>query len=516
MRPALLFLSSMSESASSSFASATERVLEIGARIEHSPSDRLIQTVFKRELDDQLPLFESMTWVDLAHTIVMIENKFIPIEAGRELIEALLHLQSCSGDFVPDPYKGDLYTNREAWLNEHSSSSHWLGAGRARREAITTAFHLKVREDLVNLSQALIDLGNTLVAKVIEFQGVIMPDYTYLQAAQPTTFGHYLLGFTYPLFRDLDRLYTLYGHINLSPAGCGSTTGSRIPQQRWRLGELLGFDGLVSHARDAMWQADLPIETAALLTSILINLDRLAEDLQIFATEEFGLIEVDDRHARASKIMPQKKNPFALTAIRGLANKMIGILASSAAFGRTPSGQPDNRLTLYGMIPNAIAETQDAANLMGEIIEYMTFNTKQAVTKINNGFVMAAELAEVLVMEYGFPFREAHRLAGTIVRHYLSRGNLQALTVEELAIFSEQITGHRIEMSQSALKHALNPEAAIAVRTEPGGVAPEAMATMLSECKLQLQSAANWHRGCQGSIQKMKDALFNTAKVYSA
>jgi len=133
MRPALLFLSSMSESASSSFASATERVLEIGARIEHSPSDRLIQTVFKRELDDQLPLFESMTWVDLAHTIVMIENKFIPIEAGRELIEALLHLQSCSGDFVPDPYKGDLYTNREAWLNEHSSSSHWLGAGRARQ-----------------------------------------------------------------------------------------------------------------------------------------------------------------------------------------------------------------------------------------------------------------------------------------------------------------------------------------------------------------------------------------------
>ncbi len=105
------------------------------------------------------------------------------------------------------------------------------------------------------------------------------------------------------------------------------------------------------HARDAMWQADLPIEAAAVLTAVLVNLDRLAEDLQIYATEEFALVELDDRHTRASKIMPQKKNPFALTHVRGVASTMIGTLAASAAASRTPSGQPDNRLPLYGMIP---------------------------------------------------------------------------------------------------------------------------------------------------------------------
>ena len=134
-----------------------------------------------------------------------------------------------------------------------------------------------------------------------------MPDYTYLQAAQPTTFGHYLLGFTYPLLRDLARLDCLLEKVNRSPLGCGSTNGSRLPQGREQLAELLGFADIIPHARDAMWQADLSIENTALLTACIVNLSRLAEDLQIFSTQEFALVELDDQHARASKIMPQKK-----------------------------------------------------------------------------------------------------------------------------------------------------------------------------------------------------------------
>ncbi|MGH8554298.1 MAG: lyase family protein, partial [Gammaproteobacteria bacterium] len=322
---------------------------------------------------------------------------------------------------------------------------------------------------------------------------------------------HYLLGFVYPILRDLDRIRALYWRVNQSPAGCGSTNGSRLPQNRGRLSELLGFDGLVIHARDAMWQADLPIEAAAVLTAVLINLDRLSEDLQIYATEEFALVELDDRHARASKIMPQKKNPFALTHVRGTASMMIGTLAASAAAGRTPSGQPDNRLPLYGLIPGAIEDTCDAVGLMGEVVSFLTFNDQRGRARLDHGFALATDLAEVLVLESGLDFRQAHRLVGHLVRRHLERGDFNQLTPDELAAAAEQVLGHRIEISPTALHNALDPEAAVSARTAPGSAAPEVVDAMIAQCEQILAKADAWTSDCRRQLQMAEDSLLRTA-----
>jgi argininosuccinate lyase len=491
--------------------SASEHVLEVGARLAVSPSERLVRAAFKKELDDQADLFEAMSLADIAHTLVMMEGGIIPREPGRELLAALLKLQERPADFIPDPARGDLYTNREAWLSEQSRASLWLGVGRARREATTTAFFIKLRVSLLSLAEVLTATGRAITVRAKEFRSALMPDYTYLQSAQPTSFGHYLLGFAYPLLRDLDRIRALYGRLNRSPAGCGSTNGSRLPQDRERLRELLGFDGLAIHARDAMWQADLPIETAAVLTAILVNLDRLAEDLQIYSTEEFALVELDDRHARASKIMPQKKNPFALTHVRGLASTMIGTLAASAAAGRTPSGQPDNRLPLYGMIPRAIQETHDAVELLGEVVNFLRFNERRGRNLLDRGFVLATDLAEILVLERGLDFRQAHRLVGHLVRSHLADGGLRRLTPDELAMAAEQVLGRRIELSPAALGNALDPKAAIAARQAPGSAGPETVETMIGECEQALRKAEAWaNRQCY-RLRTAEESLLRTA-----
>jgi argininosuccinate lyase len=491
---------------------AATHVLEVGARLASGPSELLIRTAFKKELDEQEGLFEAMSRVDLAHTLVMMEAGIIPPGPGGELLAALLQLHERPADFVPDPAKGDLYTNREAWVAGHSSASAWLGAGRARREATTTAFLIDLREGLLGLSEALTATGLAIGARAKEFRDALMPDYTYLQAAQPTSFGHYLLGFVYPMLRDLDRLHALYGRVNKSPAGCGSTNGSRLPQDRRRLAELLGFDEIVTHARDAMWQTDLPIETVTMLTAILVNLDRLAEDLQIFATEEFALVELDDHHARASKIMPQKKNPYALTHVRGVANAMIGTLAASAASGRSPSGQPDNRLRLYGDIPRAIGETKDAVALMGEVVSWLTFNEAVGRGRLDHGFALATDLAEVLVLESGLDFRQAHRLVGHLVRAHLADGHLTRLTPDELAATAEQVLGRRVELTSQFLRTALNPEAAISARNSPGGAAAEAMEAMITECQQALAEADEWMSACSQRLRMAEDALMRATR----
>jgi argininosuccinate lyase len=472
--------------------SAANRVLEVGSRLAAAPSARLVKTVFRRELADQAGLFVSLGLTDLAHTLAMIEAGVIPAAEGGELLGALLTLQTQPEDFCVDPDRGDLYTNREAWLAGRTSAAGWLGIGRARREATTTALLMTLRAGLLDLADASTRLGHTLTARASEWREALMPDYTYLQAAQPTTFGHYLAGFADPLLRDCERLRALYARVNRSPAGCGSTNGSRLPQPRERLAELLGFDGVVGHARDAMWQADLPIETAGLMTTILINLDRLAEDLQIFATREFGLVELDDRHARASKIMPQKRNPFALTHIRGTANAMIGTLAATAAAARTPSGQPDNRLSLYGAIPRAVTDTRDAVLLLDEVIAELRFDARRGLELLAGSDAVATDLAEVLVMDCALDFRQAHRLVGTLIRQTAGSRPVAALSAHELAECSMKVLGHAVELTPDALARALDPTESVRARTGPGGAAPPALDAVLADQREGLAELQAW------------------------
>ena len=174
-----------------------------------------------------------------------------------------------------------------------------------------------------------------------------MPDLTYLQHAQPTTLAHYLLGFVFPIGRDFERLRAGFGRVNRCSGGIGSVNGSGLPLDRGRLADLLGFEGVVTHARDAMWQADMPVELMAAVVAAAINVDRLCEDLQIWVTREFGLAELADDYSRCSVIMPQKKNPYSLAFVRGAAGVLIGRLTAMASrrpHAHRPARQPHIRL----------------------------------------------------------------------------------------------------------------------------------------------------------------------------
>jgi len=464
--------------------SLQHHVLEIGARLKGPPSELLVNSVFASELAQQRHLFDALGITDITQTLVALELRTIPEAEGRALLAALLELQQKPDDFVLSPERGDLYTNREAWLTERTGAVGWLGAGRARREAITTAFVIVMRKALLDFELALAGLGSVMVEQAAIHRLSIMPDYTYLQAAQPTTFGHYLLSFAYPLLRDLERLDLLFGQLNLSPIGCGSTNGSLIPQGRQQTAHLLGFAGVIEHARDAMWQADLCITCASILSASSITLSRLAEDLQIFSTQEFGLIELDDRHARASKIMPQKKNPFALTHVRAFANKMIGLGATVAASSRTPSGQPDNRLLIYGELPEAVRQATEVSDLMAEVLEHLTFKAGRGMQLVESGWTLATDLAETLVLECGLDFRTAHQLVGFLAGEFQRHG-LSALSPDGIIAACEQRFGRRIELSRAQLEEALDPFHAIESRREAGGTSMRSMASMLSACSAQ-------------------------------
>src|SRR5713101_453596 len=487
-------------------------VLGVGSRLAAGPAAELVQTAFARELADQLALFRGMSLADLAHTIMLIEAGVIPSADGTSLLSALLALHESPPDFIPTPESGDLYTNREVWLAAWTPAVGWLGAGRARRESTTTGYRITTRSGLLAFAGALIKAGTALVERADEYRSTLMADYTYLQPAQPTTFGHYLLGFAYPLLRDLERLQALYTRNNRSPAGCGSVNGSRFPQDRNRLAELLGFDGLAQHARDAMWQPDGPIETMSVVITALVNLDRLAEDLQIFATTEFDLVELAEGHSRASVIMPQKKNPYALAYVRGATNELAGTLTSVAALGRTPSGQVDNRVFIYGDVPRALETAIGVAILMAGVMTGLRFNAPVAAARLANGFATATDLAETITLETGLDFRTAHRIVGRLVREATQTNRtMRDLTIADLDAAAQVILNRPLHLSEATFTQALDPAAAVAARQGIGGAAPEPLSAMLAECHTALDTCSSWHEQAAANAMAAEEALIRRA-----
>src|SRR6266550_579867 len=488
-------------------------VLGVGSRLATGPAVELVQTAFARELADQLALFKGMSLADLAHTVMLIEAGVIPSADGASLLSALLDLDEYPTDFIPTPESGDLYTNREAWLAARTPSVGWLGAGRARRESTTTGYRIIVRSRLLAFASALIMAGTALIERADEYRSTPMADYTYLQPAQPTMFGHYLLGFAYPLLRDLERLQALYTRNNRSPAGCGSVNGSRLPQDRNSMAELIGFDGLAKKARDAMWQPDGPIETMSVVITALVNLDRLAEDLQIFATTEFDLVELAEGHSRASVIMPQKKNPYALAYVRGATNELIGMQTSVAALGRTPSGQVDNRIFIYGDVPRALEMATGVATLMGGVLTGMSFHSSVAAERLANGFTTATDLAETITLETGLDFRIAHRIVGRLVREATQANRtMRECTTADLDAAAQEILNRPLHLSEIAFAQANDPATAVAARQGIGGAASEPLAAMLSECRATLDNYTSWHKKAAERTTAAEEALLRRAR----
>jgi argininosuccinate lyase len=443
---------------------------------------------------------------------MLIETGLIPPAVGAGLLSALLELHTIpAAEFPFDPARGDAYNNREYILRQKAPDvAGWLQAGRPRREVTTVAYLLVVRERLLTLTGALLDLMAALLNLADRHLQTLMPDYTYLQTAHPTTLAHYLLTFVQPMTRDLARLRAVFERTNLSPAGSGSTNGSRLPLDRHRLAELLGFDGLALHTRDAMWQPDGPIEVMSTIVAMLANADRLAEDLQLWATAEFGYVELADRHSRISVIMPQKKNPYSLAFVRGVAREMIGRLTGVAAHQVTPSGQIDNRIFAYGGVPRALEEARQALQLLAGTLAGLSVNQSVMAQRAGQNYSGATDLTEVIMLEARLDTHTAHRIVGQAVRAALTAA--QPLNAELLDTAAIKVIGRPLNLPEGQIGEALDPLAIVETRTGPGGAAPESVQEMIQVFRSSQAAAETWRQETENRLTAATVRLLTKAQ----
>jgi len=465
-----------------------EGYLGAGARIGRGPAPELVEAGYRLELADAPLLHRGFGLADLAHAIVLGERGAIPAADLRALLRALLALHE--EDVAADASYGDLANLRERLLTQRiGSAAGWLNAGRPRREAGRIAFRLALRTRVLELVDAVARFADGLVALAARERDTLFPDYTYAQVAQPTTAGHWSLSFAYPALRDIERLRRDFAWVDRSPGGAGGVNGSRFPLDRGRVAELLGFAAVVTHTRDAIWQTDGLSDLVSHAAIAATGASRFAEDLELFSSDEFGLLRIGDELCRASALMPQKRNPYALAVLRGGAGTLIGRATGVLATQRTPSGRTDNLLYAYGEVSGAVDLAARLLRLAAACAESVTVDAERAAQRVRDGFALATDVAEAISLSTGRDYRSAYDEVGRAV----AGGSLDAaaLGVED---------------------SALDPVAALAARTVPGGAAPEPMDAMLAECRAAVAEARRWADVTRGERGRAEDQLVELAR----
>lgn len=454
-------------------------------RLGQAPSELMETVTFGYELERHSSLWHWLSIADMAHVVALGEAGILDQDLVHELLRGLYESHM---DAMPplDPSKGDLYTNRQAWLRERLGSvTGSIATGRARREATTLAWHLECRLRIEAAIDAIAKLVVTLLVLAEEHRSALMPDFTYLQHAHPTTLGHYLLTFAYPFRRDLDRLVAAMNGINQSPAGSGSVNGSRLPLDREALARSLEFDGLIVHTRDAMWAPDIALEVISPAMSAFVTIDRFAEELQIWSTTEFGFFEPADQHARTSVIMPQKKNPYGLAMLRGHAREALGRVVSVIATNLTPTGQPDNRIVAYADVPELIGRLTGAALLLAEHVKTGRFRIDRMSDAARDGHTSATEICDWLTLERGLSNGEAHAIVGRAVRLSIDRGG-ETFVVNDLLNAAKQLGMPEPDIDPAVLQSLQEPATIVGERRGRGSTAD--LDSMISDLHLSLDA----------------------------
>jgi argininosuccinate lyase len=452
-----------------------------------APAPELVESGFALEIADAPLLHDGLNLADLAHMLVLAERGVVPPAPAANVIGAILDVVRSvpAEDFPYDPGLGDAYNSREAYFVERlGDDAGWLHAGRPRREAGRVALRLHLRRlvaglvgDAAGFAEAAADLA-TVHAETL------MPDQTYLQQAQPSTFGHYVLTFAYPALRDAERLLGAGDWINRSPGGAGCVNGSRLGLDRDRTASLLGFDGLIDHTRDAMWQTDGLIDVLATSASLVSTLSKLAEDLEIWDSQEFDFVDLAGPYTRSSVLMPQKRNPYALSIVRGAAGVLIGRLSGFLAVVKTPSARTDNLIFAYGEIPRSLELAAKVTRLMSGVVRTLEVHPEAMWASLEAGFSQATDLAEFVMQTCGVDYRTAYVVVGAAVRRAAAVGlrgiDLTAEMIEEAA---ESRIGRRLGLAGVDLTEVLDPRAIVATRRSPGGAAPDVVLGMAAECR---------------------------------
>ena len=411
-----------------------------------------------------------------AHTVVLFRAGLLSEEQRDGLFAGLDSLAEdvADGSFGPLVTDEDVHAALERGLIDRVGPDLGgrLRAGRSRNDQVATLFRMWLRDAVRRVAGGVLDLVAALAEQAAAHPTAIMPGKTHLQSAQPILLAHHLLAHAHPLLRDVDRIVDFDVRAAVSPYGSGALAGSSLGLDPDGIAAELGFAAAAENSVDATSARDFAAEAAFVFAMIGVDLSRLAEDIILWSSTEFGYVTLHDSWSTGSSIMPQKKNPDIAELARGKSGRLIGNVAGLLA---TLKAQPlaYNRDLQEDKEPvfDSVAQLELLLPAMAGLVASLTFNTERMAALAPAGYTLATDIAEWLVRR-GVPFRSAHEAAGAAVRIAEARGvGLEELTDDELAAISAELTPQ--------VREVLTIEGSVSSRDSRGGTAPDQVARQL-------------------------------------
>ncbi|MGM0592162.1 MAG: argininosuccinate lyase [Halobacteriota archaeon] len=452
-------------------------------------------------------IFAADVAVDRAHVVMLAEQDILTGDEAATILSALDAVETGGHDELPAGE--DVHEAIEsAVISRVGSDGGKMHTARSRNDEVATCIRYRLREDALDAAESAVGLCAVLVDGAAEHTETVMPGYTHLQPAQPTTVAHYLLSYEAAVRRDAARLLDAYGRINHSPLGAAAFAGTPFDIDRERTAELLGFDGVLGNSMDAAAARDFLAETLAALATHATTLSGIAEDLVVFANK--GYVDLADDYSSTSSIMPQKKNPDTLELVRAVAGDAVGELTGLLT---TLKGLPRayNR-DMQRAHPHAF----DAADLVREAAEVTagavataTWETETLAAEASAGFSTATGVADLLAMA-GLPFRTAHEIVASAAAAAEQTGS-DAPSVEALDDATTDVVGDSLFsfVSREDVAATLDPVESVASRDSAGGPAPAAIEAQLDEARASVErnrSAIDARREALSAAESALDA----------
>ncbi len=370
-----------------------------------------------------------------------------------------------AGAFPFDARLEDVHMNIEARLRERIGPvAGRLHTGRSRNDQVATDLALYLRDVAREARRGLAELRGVLIARAREHVETVLPGYTHMQRAQPVRLAHHWLAFEEMLSRDSGRFTDLRARIAASPLGAGALAGTTLPLDRERTARELGFAAPSANSMDAVASRDGALEWLAAAAIAMVDLSRLAEELVLWSTAEFGFVELADAYSTGSSLMPQKKNPDVPELVRGKAGRAIGNLVTllTVVKGLPLTYNRDLQEDKEPLFDSA-RTLADSLEVMAGAVATLRVNVERMRSAAQDPLLLATDLAEALVRE-GVPFREAHEAVGRAVGHCVEkRLDLRRLTRDDLRAFHPAFPAGAGEL--------LDLERALEGRSLPGGTA---------------------------------------------
>ena len=471
------------------------------------PQDKAA-SVFLSSLEQDRRMGSADIWVDKVHVFMLFKQGLISRGHAKKIVKELDQISSKLDELFSEGYE-DIHLLIESELISRLGEEIGgrIHTGRSRNDEVATCLRIVLREDILDITGRLCELESLLLDLSDKHRSTVIPAYTHLQRAQPTTLAHHLLAHAEIILRDILRLVDCYRRVDICPLGAAAVATTSLPIRPEMTARLLGFSEAFRNSMDAVSSRDFLVEALFCLSSVAISLSRIAEEIVLWSTHEFGFLSLGDAFSSTSSIMPQKRNPDVAELVRARASSVLSSLVAAMSICKSlPLSYNRDLQEATVHLWRGLDTVKAMISVTRGAISSAKINEEALRRAAREGGLWATDLADLLVTRGGLPFRTAHSVVATVVKEGTRWNDTSDLKrkVEEVAM---EVTGRPLKITEEELSRVLDPDRSVESRKVRGGPASDSVEREIQELSSEVSRILSWRKERKEKIDDAREEL---------